>query len=91
MSCTLCVCVEGPSYPSVCHEHVCLFNKALRRHSGSASLVLLNLPDPEKSVTQRGAGGGAQKYLAFIDDLTHGIDRVLLVHGTGHEYLSTLD
>jgi len=53
----------------------------LQKTSKRSSLVILNLPDPNEEES-------AVDYMQFIQILTEGCPRVMLVHGTGHEVIS---
>ncbi|KHN77976.1 Solute carrier family 12 member 4 [Toxocara canis] len=53
-------------------------NELMRQRSGDAQLVIVNLPGSPLE-------GTGQYYMEFMDALTEGLQRVLLVRGTGTE------
>ncbi|XP_013394889.1 solute carrier family 12 member 6 isoform X4 [Lingula anatina] len=57
-------------------------NEVIVEKSHSAKLVLLNMPGPPKSAE------GEEKYMEFLEVLTEGIDRVVLVRGSGREVIT---
>lgn len=57
-------------------------NEVIIEKSHEAQLVILNLPAPPKSQA------GELNYMEFLEVLTEGIDRVLMVRGSGHEVIT---
>ncbi|XP_055892883.1 solute carrier family 12 member 4-like isoform X2 [Biomphalaria glabrata] len=57
-------------------------NEHIVEKSHSAQLVILNLPAPPKS------DSGAENYMEFLEVLTEGIERVLMVRGSGREVIT---
>ncbi|XP_052060467.1 solute carrier family 12 member 4-like isoform X2 [Mytilus californianus] len=57
-------------------------NEVIIDKSHEAQLVILNLPAPPKSQA------GELNYMEFLEVLTEGIDRVLMVRGSGHEVIT---
>lgn len=53
-------------------------NEIIVEHSRNAQLILINLPDHYK-------GMEPNRYMEYCEELCKGLDRVLLVHGTGKE------
>lgn len=59
-------------------------NQVIANKSQSAKLVVLNLPGlPKHSTTDT-----EHHYMEFIEALTEGLDRVLLVRGAGREVIT---
>uniref|UniRef100_A0A915BHS6 Amino acid permease/ SLC12A domain-containing protein n=1 Tax=Parascaris univalens TaxID=6257 RepID=A0A915BHS6_PARUN len=56
-------------------------NELMRQRSSDAQLVIVNLPGPPPH-------GTGQYYMEFMDALTEGLQRVLLVRGTGTEVVT---
>ncbi|PIC33518.1 hypothetical protein B9Z55_013470 [Caenorhabditis nigoni] len=56
-------------------------NEMMRQKSSDAQLVFINLPGPPDADSD-------SYYMDFIDALTEGLDRVLLVRGTGAEVVT---
>lgn len=78
-------------------------NELIRDKSGKASLVIVNLPGPPKSGSHHycrplprldlGVGWGEEGCVVFgdmefIEALTEGVERVLLVKGSGQEVVT---
>ncbi|TMS34471.1 hypothetical protein L596_002055 [Steinernema carpocapsae] len=59
-------------------------NELMRQKSQDATLVIVNLPGP----TDFTDGTSDTYYMEFIDALTEGLERVLLVRGTGAEVVT---
>ena len=59
------------------------FNNLIRRNSPSASLVVTHLPIPQK-VTK------ASEFMEYVDTMFKDVDNMLLIQGTGVEYLTTV-
>lgn len=59
------------------------FNNIIRRNSASASLVVTHLPLPHKA-------SKSNEYMEYVDTMFKGVDNMLLILGTGNEYLTTV-
>lgn len=59
-------------------------NQVIHDHSHASKLVVLNLPGLPKAVTAE----TEHHYMEFIEALTEGLDRVLLVRGAGREVIT---
>ncbi|KAH9488501.1 hypothetical protein Btru_062248 [Bulinus truncatus] len=57
-------------------------NEHIVEKSHNAQLVILNLPAPPKS------DAGAENYMEFLEVLTEGLERVLMVRGSGREVIT---
>uniref|UniRef100_A0A8D3EB49 Solute carrier family 12 member 5-like n=1 Tax=Scophthalmus maximus TaxID=52904 RepID=A0A8D3EB49_SCOMX len=57
-------------------------NEVIIKKSSEAKLVLLNMPGPPKNRT------GDENYMEFLEVLTDGLNRVLLVRGGGREVIT---
>ncbi|CAI9588202.1 unnamed protein product [Staurois parvus] len=57
-------------------------NEVVRNRSQHAQLVLLNMPGPPKSKQ------GDENYMEFLEVLTEGLNKVLLVRGGGREVIT---
>ncbi|XP_048018933.1 solute carrier family 12 member 7 isoform X1 [Megalobrama amblycephala] len=57
-------------------------NEVVVNKSQGAQLVLLNMPGPPKNK------GGDENYMEFLEVLTEGLERVLLVRGGGREVIT---
>ncbi|XP_016386510.1 solute carrier family 12 member 7-like isoform X4 [Sinocyclocheilus rhinocerous] len=57
-------------------------NEVVVNKSQGAQLVLLNMPGPPKNK------GGDENYMEFLEVLTEGLDRVLLVRGSSREVIT---
>uniref|UniRef100_A0A8C6UQ50 Solute carrier family 12 member 5a n=1 Tax=Neogobius melanostomus TaxID=47308 RepID=A0A8C6UQ50_9GOBI len=57
-------------------------NEVVVKKSSEAKLVLLNMPGPPKNRT------GDENYMEFLEVLTEGLNRVLLVRGGGREVIT---
>lgn len=57
-------------------------NKIIVEKSGAAQLVVLNLPKPPSNRL------AFLNYIEYLDVLTEGLDRVLLVRGSGREVIT---
>lgn len=57
-------------------------NEVILEKSHQSQLVILNLPAPPSSKA------GELNYMEFLEVLTEGIDRVLMVRGSGHEVIT---
>ncbi|KAL4624343.1 solute carrier family 12 member 5 [Arapaima gigas] len=68
-----------PNQSNVRRMHTALkLNGVIAKKSQEAKLVLLNMPGPPKNRT------GDENYMEFLEVLTEGLNRVLLVRGGGH-------
>ncbi|XP_055331888.1 solute carrier family 12 member 6-like [Paramacrobiotus metropolitanus] len=59
-------------------------NQVIRERSASAELVILNLPRPPKSHREP----NEMNYMEFVEVLTDGMKRVLMVRGAGREVVT---
>ncbi|KAK6186052.1 hypothetical protein SNE40_008163 [Patella caerulea] len=57
-------------------------NECIVEKSHEAQLVILNLPAPPKTPA------GEESYMEFLEVLTEGLDRVLMVRGSGREVIT---
>uniref|UniRef100_A0A3B5L411 Solute carrier family 12 member 5b n=1 Tax=Xiphophorus couchianus TaxID=32473 RepID=A0A3B5L411_9TELE len=57
-------------------------NEVITKKSKEAKLVLLNMPGPPKNRV------GDENYMEFLEVLTEGLNRVLLVRGGGREVIT---
>ncbi|XP_014668618.1 PREDICTED: solute carrier family 12 member 4-like [Priapulus caudatus] len=57
-------------------------NEAIVNKSHDAQLVILNLPGPPKH------SAGEENYMEFLEVLTEGIEKVLMVRGSGREVIT---
>jgi len=64
-------------------ESAQVFNQLIRQRSQSASLVVTHLPLPHKVPR-------ANDFMEYVDTLFEGVDNMLLIQGTGVEYLTTV-
>uniref|UniRef100_A0AAY5F501 Solute carrier family 12 member 5b n=1 Tax=Electrophorus electricus TaxID=8005 RepID=A0AAY5F501_ELEEL len=63
-------------------HHAQKLNEVIVRKSQDAKLVLLNMPGPPKNRM------GEENYMEFLEVLTEGLNRVLLVRGGGREVIT---
>uniref|UniRef100_A0A673HIR7 Solute carrier family 12 member 5-like n=1 Tax=Sinocyclocheilus rhinocerous TaxID=307959 RepID=A0A673HIR7_9TELE len=63
-------------------HHAQKLNEVIVKKSQEAKLVLLNMPGPPKNCT------GEENYMEFLEVLTEGLNRVLLVRGGGREVIT---
>ena len=75
--------VFDPAQRCLVPESAKMFNSLIRQNSSSASLVVTHLPLPHK-VSQ------ASEFMEYTDTLFEDIDNMLLIQGTGVEYLTTV-
>lgn len=59
-------------------------NKEIRERSHDAQLVLINLPSPPPKQSSL----AAYSYMEYVDVLTEGLDRLLLMRGSGREVIT---
>ncbi|XP_059419723.1 solute carrier family 12 member 7-like isoform X4 [Carassius carassius] len=72
-----------PDQSNVRRMHTAVkLNDVVVNKSQGAQLVLLNMPGPPKN------NGGDENYMEFLEVLTEGLDRVLLVRGSGREVIT---
>ncbi|XP_040209286.1 solute carrier family 12 member 7 isoform X1 [Rana temporaria] len=72
-----------PNQSNVRRMHTAVkLNEVVRTRSQHAQLVLLNMPGPPKSKH------GDENYMEFLEVLTEGLNRVLLVRGGGREVIT---
>uniref|UniRef100_A0A8D0A8E8 Solute carrier family 12 member 5a n=1 Tax=Sander lucioperca TaxID=283035 RepID=A0A8D0A8E8_SANLU len=72
-----------PNQSNVRRMHTALrLNEVIIKKSSEAKLVLLNMPGPPKNRT------GDENYMEFLEVLTDGLNRVLLVRGGGREVIT---
>uniref|UniRef100_A0A8C1RXX7 Solute carrier family 12 member 7a n=1 Tax=Cyprinus carpio TaxID=7962 RepID=A0A8C1RXX7_CYPCA len=72
-----------PDQTNVRRMHTAVkLNKVVVNKSQGAQLVLLNMPGPPKNQ------GGDESYMEFLEVLTEGLKRVLLVRGSGREVIT---
>lgn len=58
-------------------------NRLIVEKSADAALILINLPDPFLNMQP-------ERYMVYCEELTQGLNRVLLVHGSGKEVVAKL-
>ncbi|XP_029286568.1 solute carrier family 12 member 5 [Cottoperca gobio] len=74
---------ENLNQSNVRRMHTALrLNEVIIKKSSEAKLVLLNMPGPPKNRT------GDENYMEFLEVLTDGLNRVLLVRGGGREVIT---
>uniref|UniRef100_A0A8C7M3E6 Solute carrier family 12 member 5b n=1 Tax=Oncorhynchus kisutch TaxID=8019 RepID=A0A8C7M3E6_ONCKI len=72
-----------PNQSNVRRMHTALrLNEVIMKKSKEAKLVLLNMPGPPKNRM------GEENYMEFLEVLTEGLNRVLLVRGGGREVIT---
>ncbi|KAM6977098.1 solute carrier family 12 member 5b [Aplochiton taeniatus] len=72
-----------PNQSNVRRMHTALrLNEVITKKSKEAKLVLLNMPGAPKN------RGGDENYMEFLEVLTEGLNRVLLVRGGGREVIT---
>ena len=59
-------------------------NQQIRARSQKAKLVLINLPSPPTEQTNL----AAYSYMEYVEALTEGLDRLLLMRGSGREVIT---
>jgi len=60
-------------------------NEVILSKSHAAAMVILNLPSPPKKKFEDSRGAA---YMEFLEVLTEGLDRVLLIRGSGREVIT---
>lgn len=75
--------VLDPSQRFLQLETAMKFNNIIRRNSSSASLVVTHLPIPHKV-------SKSNKFMEYVDTMFKDVDNMLLIQGTGVEYLTTV-
>ncbi|XP_059170350.1 solute carrier family 12 member 4-like isoform X3 [Physella acuta] len=74
---------KKPDKDNVRRMHTAVrLNEHIVEKSHNAQLVILNLPAPPKS------DAGAENYMEFLEVLTEGLERVLMVRGSGREVIT---
>ncbi|XP_049611686.1 solute carrier family 12 member 5b isoform X1 [Syngnathus scovelli] len=74
---------ENLNQTDVRRMHTALrLNEVITKKSKEAKLILLNMPGPPKNRT------GEENYMEFLEVLTEGLNRVLLVRGGGREVIT---
>ncbi|KAI9564397.1 hypothetical protein GHT06_008136 [Daphnia sinensis] len=77
--------LQEPDVENVRRMHTAVkLNEVIMQRSHDAKLVVLNLPSPPKQSRQ----GGGSNYMEFLEVLTEGLDRVLMVKGCGREVVT---
>ncbi|XP_063801329.1 solute carrier family 12 member 4 isoform X2 [Pseudophryne corroboree] len=72
-----------PNHSNVRRMHTAVkLNEVIVTRSHDAKLVLLNMPGPPKNTD------GDENYMEFLEVLTEGLERVLLVRGGGREVIT---
>uniref|UniRef100_A0A3P9DBS7 Solute carrier family 12 member 5b n=1 Tax=Maylandia zebra TaxID=106582 RepID=A0A3P9DBS7_9CICH len=72
-----------PNQTDVRRMHTAMrLNEVITKKSKEAKLVLLNMPGPPKNRV------GEENYMEFLEVLTEGLNRVLLVRGGGREVIT---
>ncbi|XP_042197817.1 solute carrier family 12 member 5 isoform X2 [Callorhinchus milii] len=72
-----------PNQSNVRRMHTAVkLNEVIVKKSQDAKLVLMNMPGPPKNRK------GDENYMEFLEVLTEGLDRVLLVRGGGREVIT---
>lgn len=72
-----------PNQSNVRRMHTAVkLNGVVLSRSRGAQLVLLNMPGPPRNRQ------GDENYMEFLEVLTEGLDRVLLVRGSGREVVT---
>jgi len=77
--------LPGPDADNVRRMHTAVkLNEVIVQRSQDAQLVVLNLPAPPKQTRQ----SGGTNYMEFLEVLTEGLGRVLMVKGSGREVIT---
>lgn len=74
-----------PDESDVRRMHTSLkLNEVIRKMSSEAQLVILNLPGPPRDTKME----RESNYMEFLEVLTEGLERVLMVRGSGREVIT---
>jgi len=77
--------LPGPDADNVRRMHTAVkLNEVIVQRSHDAQLVVLNLPAPPKQTRQ----SGGTNYMEFLEVLTEGLERVMMVKGSGREVIT---
>jgi len=77
--------LPGPDAENVRRMHTAVkLNEVIVQRSHDAQLVVLNLPAPPKQTRQ----SGGTNYMEFLEVLTEGLERVMMVKGSGREVIT---
>ncbi|CAL1532292.1 unnamed protein product [Lymnaea stagnalis] len=72
-----------PSHENIRHMTTAVtLNSMMKEKSGNANLIILNLPCVPETST------GQANYMSFLEEITMGLKRMLLVRGTGSEVIT---
>lgn len=74
---------QRPNYDVMSVEVATKFNSLIRQESPYASMVVTHLPLPHKAST-------SNDFMQYVDALVDNVDNMLLIQGTGVEYLTTV-
>ncbi|XP_059164423.1 solute carrier family 12 member 5-like [Physella acuta] len=75
-----------PSVETILHMNTAIrLNEAIKLKSASASIIILNLPSVPHTAK------GQANYMSFLEELTDGLSRMLLVRGTGKEVITVFN
>lgn len=74
---------QTPNYDILSAEMAKKFNALIRKESPYASMVVTHLPLPHKA-------SSSNDFMEYVDALVNSIDNMLLIQGTGVEYLTTV-
>lgn len=75
--------VQQPDAVNVRRMHTAVkLNEVITNRSHDAQLVILNLPGPPKQKA------GEENYMEFLEVLTEGLEKVLMVRGSGREVIT---
>lgn len=72
-----------PNTQNVRRMHTAIrMNQVIKDESSTAKLIILNLPGPPKDRS------GEENYMSFLEVLTEGLDRILMLRGGGKEVIT---
>lgn len=75
--------ITRPDNRNVRRMHTAVrLNETIKEKSKDAQLLILNLPGPPKNPS------GEENYMEFLEVLTEGLDRILMVRGGGREVIT---
>lgn len=75
--------IAKPDNRNVRRMHTAVrLNETIKERSKDAQLLILNLPGPPKNPA------GEENYMEFLEVLTEGLDRILMVRGGGREVIT---